>query len=156
MCLHAVEGDIAVLQVLVEETDGACQHEVSGRVQLIAELGAFLIELFGGAHFKRLVHDVEFLAEILQDGDVGLKINRSLLGAERFGIGWQQETAKVEMLLAGPLAKRVLGILRVVKLKAVLVALLAVRDAGNGGHEGDRHLFIAFERHARSEVFSLG
>lgn len=136
--LHAVEGDVAVLQVLVKETDGARKHEVGGRVQLIAELRAFLVKLFCGAHFKGLVLHAELFAEVFQDGEVGLKINWSLHGAERIGIGRQQETAKVQMLLAGSLMKCVFGALSVVELEAVLVVLLAVRDAGHGRHESDR------------------
>lgn len=66
--LHTVEGDIAVLQVLVKETDGARKHEVGGRVQLVAELRAFLVKLLCGAHFKGLVLHAEFLAEVFQDG----------------------------------------------------------------------------------------
>lgn len=136
--LHAVEGDVAVLQVLVKETDGAREHEVGGRVQLIAELRAFLVKLFCGAHFKGIVLDAEFLTEVSQDGEVGLKINWSLHGAERVGIVRQQETAKVQMFLAGPLMKCVFGVLSVVELEAVLVVLLAVRDTGHGRHESDR------------------
>ena len=105
--LHAVELDVAVLQVLVEEAGGARQHEVGSRVQLIAELGAFLVELLAGELVNISVFDGEILLEVLQDGDVGLKIDRRLLEAHHAGIpGRHQKSAEVQMLLTGPLLHR--------------------------------------------------
>ena len=136
--LHAVELDVAVLQVLVEEASGARQHEVGSRVQLVAKLGAFLVELLAGELVNISIIEGEILLEVLQDGDVGLKIDRRLLGAHLAGIpGRHQTSAKVQMLLTGPLFHRGPGVLRVVELEVVHVSLLAVRRARYDRNDSD-------------------
>jgi hypothetical protein len=79
--LHAVEGDFAVSQVRVKQTGSLRHHLVFARIQLIDELGAFLVEALGGGDIDRLIFNSEVLPEVLEDGNFCLEVDWSLLRA---------------------------------------------------------------------------